>query len=341
MFQATWGLYINAARTQRLDKAKLRGEQLLDISEKIGDEDLKLEALHHRWGYAYFTGQNAELIELSTEGVRRYDRDRHHRLSFVFASHDPGVCAHCALAFGLAVVGRAKSARRTLDAGLELSHSLQHPLTLAFFYAISFTSMFVAGDADRCREFAEGLAQAATKYEFPLVGGVSTFMLGAARALQKEPAAALREMEPSFEAAVAYGFFGAYPGVIMVSTLAEAGRNEEALKMVSRLIDSATTPQTGAFVSELWRLRGELLLRQSAGHATEAEHCLRVAERIAREQGAVIFHLKAGTSLAALLADGGRREEARAILDLAMTHPLDEWTGPEPARAAQLRSTLT
>jgi hypothetical protein len=140
-------------------------------------------------------------------------------------------------------------------AGLELSHSLQHPLALAFFYAISFTSVFVAGDADRCREFAEGLAQAATKYEFPLIGGVSTFMLGAARALQKEPAAALREMEPSFEAAVAYGFFGAYPGVIMVSALADAGRNEEALSMVSCLIDSAATPQTGVFVSELWRLR--------------------------------------------------------------------------------------
>jgi hypothetical protein len=165
-------------------------------------------------------------------------------------------------------------------------------------------------------------------------------MLGAARALQKEPAAALREMEPSFEAAVAYGFFGAYPGVIMVSALADAGRNEEALTMVSRLIDNATTPQIGAFVSELWRLRGELLLRRSAGNVREAEHCLRVAERIGREQGAVIFHLKAGTSLAGLLADGGRRDEARAILNRAMAHSFDEWTGAEPTVAAQLRSTL-
>jgi hypothetical protein len=259
MFQATWGLYINAARTQRLDQAKLRGEQLLDISATIGDEDLKFEALHHRWGYAYFTGQNAELIEFATEGLRRYDRDRHHKLSFVFASHDPGACAHCALALGLAIAGRAKSMRPALHAGLELSRSLQHPLTLAFFYAMASATAVVAGDADGCREFAEGLAQAATKYEFPLIGGVSTFMLGAARTLQREPAAALRQMEPSFDAIVAYGFFGGYPGAIMASALADAGRNEEALTMVSRLIDSASTPQTGAFVSELWRLRGELL----------------------------------------------------------------------------------
>jgi len=82
------------------------------------------------------------------------------------------------------------------------------------------------------------------------------------------------------------------------------------------------------------------LLRRSAGDVREAEHCLRVAERIARGQGAVIFHLKAGTSLAGLLADGGQRDEARAVLNRAMAYSFDEWTGVEPTVAAQLRSTL-
>jgi predicted ATPase len=59
LFQATWGLYLNAGRNQRLDKAKVRGEELLTISEEIGDEDLKFEALHHRWG-GFFHGPNRE-----------------------------------------------------------------------------------------------------------------------------------------------------------------------------------------------------------------------------------------------------------------------------------------
>jgi class 3 adenylate cyclase len=340
MFQATWGLYLNAARTQRLDKAKLRGEQLLEISERLGDEDLKFEALHHQWGYATFSGQINNIIKLTTDALGRYDRDRHHRFSFVFAGHDPGACAHCVRSLGLALAGRATSVRPALDAGLDFSHSLQHPPTLAFYYSVASWAAHVAGDAESCREFAEGLAQAATKYEFPLIGGVSAFMLGAARALQREPAAALRQMEPSFESAVRYGFFAAFPGVMMVGTLADAGRNDEALKMVNGLIDGLATPEMGIFVPELWRLRGELLLRQSAEHAMEAERCLRVAEHIAREQGAAILHLKAGTSLAELLAESGRREEARAVLDVAMAYPLDEWTGSEPAKAAQLRSAL-
>jgi hypothetical protein len=228
-----------------------------------------------------------------------------------------------------------------LDAGLELSRSVQHPLTLAFFHSVAPLAAHIAGDADSCREFAASLAQIATRYELPLIGGVSSFMLGAANALQKEPAAALRQMEPSFEAIVAYGFFGALPSVMMISALADAGRNGEALNMVDGIIDGLATPQMGSSVSELWRLRGELLLRQSAGHAPEAERCLRVAERIAQEQGAAIFHLRAGTSLAGLLADGGRKDEARASLDRAMAYSFDEWTGDEPAKAAQLRATIT
>ena len=77
LFQATWGLYLNAARNRRLDKVEVLSEELTTISREIGDEDLKFEALHHRWGFAYFTGQTAKLLEYATEGTEHYDRDRH------------------------------------------------------------------------------------------------------------------------------------------------------------------------------------------------------------------------------------------------------------------------
>jgi hypothetical protein len=91
---------VNAARNRQYDnrqydKAKVRGDELLAISEELGDEDLKFEALHHRWGTAYFTGQTANMLALAAEGVRRYEPARHHRSSHMFAGHDPGVCAYC------------------------------------------------------------------------------------------------------------------------------------------------------------------------------------------------------------------------------------------------------
>ena len=87
-------------------------------------------------------------------------------------------------------------------------------------------------------------------------------MLGAARALQGEVTAGLKQMEPFFEATAAYGFFGVLPGVIMANWLASGDRNQEALALVTRLLDETSTPEAGIYVSELWRLRGELVLRQ-------------------------------------------------------------------------------
>jgi class 3 adenylate cyclase/ABC-type lipoprotein export system ATPase subunit len=340
LFQATWGLYLNAARNQRLDRAELRGDELMTISREIGDEDLKFEALHHLWGLVYFKGQTQEMLQRTAVGIEQYDRDRHHRFSYVYAGHDPGACAYCVRALALGLAGRARSVRPTVDEGLALSNSLQHPLTLAFFNSVACFALHLVGDSGGCREFAERLIQVSVRYEFPATKAVGSFMLGAASALEGDIATALGQMEPTYEATFGYGFLGMLPGIIMADTLAGANRNNEALALVTRLIEGSRTPEEGVFVPELWRLRGELVLRRSAGDAPEAERHLGTAARLAAEQGAMVYRLRAGTLLSRLLAEQGRREEARAVLDRANANPLDEWEGPETGIATQLRSEL-
>ena len=340
LFQATWGLYINAARNRRLDKVEVLGEELTTISREIGDEDLKFEALHHRWGFAYFTGQTAKFLEYTAEGIEHYDRDRHHKFSYVFAGHDPGACAYCSRALALGMAGRSRSVRPALDAGLALATSLQHPLTLALFHSLACFAMHIVRDANGCREFAEQLTQVSARYDFPATRAVGLFMLGAADALQGDVAHALKQMEPSYEATFGYGFLGVLPGVILADALASADRNQEALALVTRLLDKSSTPEVGPFISELWRIRGEMVLRQSANDSQEAERYLGTALRIADKQGANVFRLRAGIPLARMLAEGGRREEAKSVLDHAAAITLDEWDGPETAIATQLRSDL-
>jgi tetratricopeptide (TPR) repeat protein len=340
LFQATWGLYLNAARNQRLDKAELIGDELMTISREIGDEDLKFEALHHRWGFVYFMGQTEEMLRLAAEGIEQYDRDRHHKFTYLYAGHDPGACACCVRALALGLTGRARSMRPALEDGRTLANSLQHPLTLAFFNSVACFGLHMVGDAGGCREFAERLVQISSRYDFPATKAVGSFMLGAARALEGDIASALEQMEPSFEATFAYGFLGMLPGVIMADTLAGANRNQEALALVTRLLEGTRTPEEGVFVPELWRLRGELVLRQSADETRQAERHFGTAARMADKQGALVYRLRAGTQLSRLLAEEGRREEARAVLDRANGNPLDEWEGPEIGIATQLRLEL-
>jgi thioredoxin-like negative regulator of GroEL len=147
-------------------------------------------------------------------------------------------------------------------------------------------------------------------------------------------------MEPSYEATLGYGFTGVLPGVILADALASADRNQDALTLVTGLLEKSSTPERGPFISELWRIRAEMALRQSAANWQEAGRFFRTALRIADEQGAHVFRLNAGIPLARMLAEGGRREEAKSVLDHAAAITLDEWDGPETAIATQLRSDL-
>jgi predicted ATPase len=62
------------------------------------------------------------------------------------------------------------------------------------------------------------------------------------------------------------------------------------------------------------RVRGEALLMQSPDNKTEAEATLQEALVIARRQACHPLELRAATSLAWLLRDGGREQQARELL---------------------------
>ena len=70
----------------------------------------------------------------------------------------------------------------------------------------------------------------------------------------------------------------------------------------------------GWFAAELWRLRGETLLRAKVRDPTRAEECFRRAIGVARHQGARWWELRAAASLARLWAEQGERRQALDLL---------------------------
>src|SRR5208283_3109537 len=79
-------------------------------------------------------------------------------------------------------------------------------------------------------------------------------------------------------------------------------------------IDEALTanPEEKYWLPETYRIRGELRLMQSDRPAAEAD--FHEALSLSRTMGAKIFELRATMSLARLLAEQGKRDEARASL---------------------------
>jgi predicted ATPase len=70
----------------------------------------------------------------------------------------------------------------------------------------------------------------------------------------------------------------------------------------------------GYYEAELHRLKGELLLAQSAAGEQQAEACFQNALKIARGQSAKSLELRAVMSLSRLWHDQGKKAEARQLL---------------------------
>lgn len=97
---------------------------------------------------------------------------------------------------------------------------------------------------------------------------------------------------------------------LLAEACCNAGRIDEGLGALEEAFDGLN----GRGSPAMYRLRGELLLRESDTRDAEAQRCFERAIEVARATSAKLPELRATTSLARLLADQGRCDEARGLL---------------------------
>ena len=103
--------------------------------------------------------------------------------------------------------------------------------------------------------------------------------------------------------------------ILMADALVRAGKNADGLAAIEVAVARAERTEERWATAELMRVKGELLLLQGApGAAPAAEDHFRQALDWGRQQGALSWELRASTSLARLLRDRDRIDEARDLL---------------------------
>jgi len=101
---------------------------------------------------------------------------------------------------------------------------------------------------------------------------------------------------------------------ILADALRAGGQPEEGLHVLDKTREESIAVGEGIYAAETPRIRGELLLALPEPKPEEAEAAFREAIETARAQEARSFELQATISLARLLRDTGRSEEAREML---------------------------
>ena len=101
----------------------------------------------------------------------------------------------------------------------------------------------------------------------------------------------------------------------MAEALGRAGLIADGFAAIDEAIERCERTEEHWVMSELLRIKGELLLLGGAqGTTAVAEDHFRQALGWARRQGALSWELRAATSLARLLRDQGRPADAMALL---------------------------
>ena len=117
-----------------------------------------------------------------------------------------------------------------------------------------------------------------------------------------------------------------------------AGQIEASLALLDEAFQFVARTGARWLDAELYRHKGQLLLRQ--GHTEAAEELYREALSIAEEQGAKLWELRAAASLARLRRDQGRHTEARDLLAPVYGWFTEGFDTPDLKEAKALLDTL-
>jgi predicted ATPase len=103
--------------------------------------------------------------------------------------------------------------------------------------------------------------------------------------------------------------------VWLAEKLGSSGQPVEGLAAIDEALERAERTEERWYLPELFRLRGELLLRAGgSGAAALASECFARSLEWAQKQKALSWELRCATSLARLWRDQGRSEAARELL---------------------------
>jgi predicted ATPase len=144
----------------------------------------------------------------------------------------------------------------------------------------------------------------------------SKYFLAASKAMSGELEEGLPEMQRSIAEYRAVGnVWGAeYYLALFAWFLGKAGKFDDALRTIQESISIITESGERLFEVEVLRLKAEILILQDRSAFPEVEKLLREALNLSRLQHSKLWELRAGLSLARLLHDTNRIDEARLIL---------------------------
>jgi tetratricopeptide (TPR) repeat protein len=300
LFQAKWGLWINANIKRKTALARDRASELVTLAQDSGDGELLLEAYHCRWSTAFFRGDVSDAMADCRHGIELYDIARHRHLGHAFGGHDPGVCAHVQCGNSQQLAGAAPEAARSFARAIGLAEMLDHPNSLAHGLHNSGIGLQLGGNRDATFAVAHRAAELAEKFGLMPWRAGSLILAAWATAIGSGVAEAARVIDAEIGKATAVGPLPQYYLGLAAEVMLAAGRPADGLAHLDRAVAGIDEPGIGFYLPEIYRLRGASLLALGRDNKDKARAAFTSARDIARRQGAIILQRRAELAISEL-----------------------------------------
>ena len=219
-------------------------------------------------------------------------------------------------AWALWILGYPDQAAQRIQRGLDIAYQFDDPFGLVRVFTFAGAIAHCQREAARAQEWAESLIAISSQQGFPFRLAQGQMLQGWALIAQGGSIDFINQMQHGlqiyfntgskldvpywlFQLADAYGIIGDIPqGLILI---------DEALSIVNE-------QQERYYEAELFRLKGDLLLKQADPNLQAAETCFQRALHSARQRVAKSWELRAAISLARLWQSQGKRQDAYDLL---------------------------
>ena len=309
------GLWVHYFVRGELSKALELGQQLLELAPSEENPAVFLQACRTLGATLCSMGEFHSSLKHCNQGISLY-RSRHQRFHDALAYvHDPGAVYLAYSAIALWCLGFPDQALKRSHESITLVHELDHPFSEAFALAMASFFHHLRREEQIVQKRAESGLTLATEKGFSQWIATGIILRGWALAQQGQGAEVITPMRQALDGWRASGAKLVVPYFLLLLTEAYAvfGQTEAGLTTVDEALSAAHNSGERWFEAEMYRLRGELLLKQERAE-TEIEACFNQALDVASQQKAKSLELRIAMSLSRLRQRQGRQAEALQML---------------------------
>jgi class 3 adenylate cyclase/tetratricopeptide (TPR) repeat protein len=228
-----------------------------------------------------------------------------------FIPVNPSVVALCSFAMIQQALGRTDDALRLSDEALHRARRLEHPNTLAWALTFAAVIRTQRREPESVRALAEAVIALAEKHGLRARLAEGRSLRGWAMVDIGQTEQGLAELEAGGTSSIGVSL---YRTESTIEAYLRIGGAEQAVIRLDEELSRFERSGAHLHEPELQRLKGEAILIRDSSATAEAEACFRKAIEIAKGQSAKWRELRAAVSLARLLSDTNRRDEARTML---------------------------